>query len=164
MAERGRLAHVFAHLSARPQNVPGNEWVLAANSIMPPEIDGNHLRLGLQRFQGPRAHQLLECFHAILRRVTAAWLARANRKCCWRKGQRWRPEIERSTIAVFEKVSPSVVQVVGRQSNALSNEEAEGGGVQSGTGFIWDEAGDSVRFRRKCAHQPHSAPRKSEFS
>jgi hypothetical protein len=45
MAERGRLAHVFAHLSVRPQNVPGNEWVLAANSIMPPEIDGNHLRL-----------------------------------------------------------------------------------------------------------------------
>jgi S1-C subfamily serine protease len=53
-------------------------------------------------------------------------------------------EIERSTIAVFEKVSPSVVQVVARQSNALSSEEAEGGGVQSGTGFVWDEAGDIV--------------------
>jgi 2-alkenal reductase len=53
-------------------------------------------------------------------------------------------EIERSTIAVFEKVSPSVVQVVGRQAGAaLSGEEAEGG-VQSGTGFVWDEAGDIV--------------------
>jgi hypothetical protein len=44
-------------------------------------------------------------------------------------------DIERSTIALFDKVSPSVVQVVGRQSGrALSTEEAEGG-VQSGTGF-----------------------------
>jgi S1-C subfamily serine protease len=53
-------------------------------------------------------------------------------------------EIERSTIAVFEKVSPSVVQVVGRQTgSALSSEDAEGG-VQSGTGFVWDQAGNIV--------------------
>src|SRR5580692_4994108 len=57
---------------------------------------------------------------------------------------RRRGKVERSTIAVFEKVSPSVVQVVGRQSNALSSEEAEGGGVQSGTGFVWDQAGNIV--------------------
>jgi S1-C subfamily serine protease len=54
-------------------------------------------------------------------------------------------DAERSTIALFERVSPSVVQVVGRQSgSATSTEEAEGAGVQSGTGFIWDEAGDIV--------------------
>jgi S1-C subfamily serine protease len=54
-------------------------------------------------------------------------------------------DIELSTIALFERVSPSVVQVVGRQSGAaMSTQEAEGVGVQSGTGFIWDEAGDIV--------------------
>src|SRR5260221_5048613 len=54
-------------------------------------------------------------------------------------------DAERSTIALFERVSPSVVQVVGRQSgSATSTEETEGVGVQSGTGFIWDEAGDIV--------------------
>jgi hypothetical protein len=53
-------------------------------------------------------------------------------------------DLERSTIALFDKVSPSVVHVVGRQSGrAFSTEEAEGG-VQSGTGFVWDEAGDIV--------------------
>jgi S1-C subfamily serine protease len=54
-------------------------------------------------------------------------------------------EAERATIALFEQVSPSVLQVVGRQSNAnMLGEDAEGAGVQSGTGFIWDEAGDIV--------------------
>jgi len=43
---------------------------------------------------------------------------------------------ERSTIALFKQVSPSVVQVVG--------DDPEGTGVQSGTGFMWDEAGDIV--------------------
>src|SRR6516165_7259349 len=54
-------------------------------------------------------------------------------------------EAERATIALFDRVSPSVVQVVGRQSgeSAFGN-ETEGTGVQSGTGFIWDGAGNIV--------------------
>ena len=52
-------------------------------------------------------------------------------------------DAERSIIAVFERVSPSVVQVVGRQGGGdLANEESEG--VQSGTGFVWDDAGNIV--------------------
>ena len=52
-------------------------------------------------------------------------------------------EIENSTIALFDRVSPSVVQIVGRQIGGFA-EEAEGGGVQSGTGFVWDRAGNIV--------------------
>jgi S1-C subfamily serine protease len=52
-------------------------------------------------------------------------------------------DAERSIIALFERVSPSVVQVVGRHTEAnLSNEEE--GGLQSGTGFVWDGAGNIV--------------------
>src|SRR3984885_16053735 len=52
-------------------------------------------------------------------------------------------DAERSIIAIFERVSPSVVQVVGRQGGGdLANEESEG--VQSGTGFVWDDAGNIV--------------------
>jgi len=51
---------------------------------------------------------------------------------------------ERTTIEIFDRVSPSVVQVAGRAgSNALLNAEQEGA-VQSGTGFVWDQAGDIV--------------------
>jgi len=54
-------------------------------------------------------------------------------------------EFERLTIDIFERVSPSVVQVVGR---AGGNEFAAGGGeasgAQSGTGFVWDGAGHIV--------------------
>jgi S1-C subfamily serine protease len=40
-------------------------------------------------------------------------------------------------------VSPSVVQVVGRKDGGdLAGEESEG--VQSGTGFVWDDAGNIV--------------------
>jgi S1-C subfamily serine protease len=52
-------------------------------------------------------------------------------------------DLEKSIIAVFERVSPSVVQVVGRQSNGNMFEE-DNSGVQSGTGFVWDGAGDIV--------------------
>jgi 2-alkenal reductase len=56
-------------------------------------------------------------------------------------------DFERTTIDIFERVSPSVVQVVGRAGNAgaLGAEESGGqGGGQSGTGFIWDQAGHIV--------------------
>src|ERR1700719_3979362 len=52
-------------------------------------------------------------------------------------------DAERSIIAIFERVSPSVVQVVGRKGGGdLASEESEG--VQSGTGFVWDDAGNIV--------------------
>ena len=52
-------------------------------------------------------------------------------------------DTEKSTIELFQRVSPSVVQVVGRVSNAgMFSENSEGG--QSGTGFIWDQAGHIV--------------------
>jgi 2-alkenal reductase len=52
-------------------------------------------------------------------------------------------EAEQSITALFEQVSPSVVQVVGRQGGRNVFDE-EGAGVQSGTGFVWDRAGDIV--------------------
>src|SRR5260370_9476076 len=50
-------------------------------------------------------------------------------------------DLERSTIALFERVSPSVVQVVGRTA-ALEAPPSEGEGwpAQTGTGFAWDKA------------------------
>jgi S1-C subfamily serine protease len=52
-------------------------------------------------------------------------------------------DAEQSITALFERVSPSVVQVVGRQGgrNVFDDESA---GVQSGTGFVWDGAGNIV--------------------
>jgi S1-C subfamily serine protease len=52
-------------------------------------------------------------------------------------------DTEQTIITVFEQVSPSVVQVVGRQSGRNIFDE-EGEGVQSGTGFVWDGAGNIV--------------------
>src|SRR5689334_10972879 len=60
-------------------------------------------------------------------------------------------DAERSNIELFERVSPSVVQVVARaaSSNPLADEEGgeaggESGGAASGTGFIWDNDGHVV--------------------
>jgi S1-C subfamily serine protease len=51
-------------------------------------------------------------------------------------------ETERATIGLFERVSPSVVQVVAASSGSV---DVEGeGGEQSGTGFVWDGAGHVV--------------------
>jgi len=53
-------------------------------------------------------------------------------------------EAERATIGLFERVSPSVVQVVGAATGSEpAYVESEGGG-QSGTGFVWDGAGHVV--------------------
>jgi S1-C subfamily serine protease len=52
---------------------------------------------------------------------------------------------EQSAIEIFERVSPSVVQVAGRSDTGdLSTTEAEEPGVKTGTGFLWDPAGDVV--------------------
>jgi S1-C subfamily serine protease len=54
-------------------------------------------------------------------------------------------DYERTTIAIFDRVSPSVVQVAGA---AASAEESVSGdeetAVQSGTRFVWDAAGHIV--------------------
>src|SRR4030095_2751719 len=52
-------------------------------------------------------------------------------------------DFERTAIELFERVSPSVVQIVGRGAEvpATRGEEAQ---VQSGTGFVWDQAGHVV--------------------
>jgi S1-C subfamily serine protease len=53
-------------------------------------------------------------------------------------------ELEKANIALFQRASPSVVQVVGRVGNSnLLSQDSEGG-VQSGTGFVWDGAGNIV--------------------
>jgi len=54
-------------------------------------------------------------------------------------------DVERSTVELFERVSPSVVQVVARAGTLeTSQAEGESGGAQSGTGFVWDAAGHIV--------------------
>jgi S1-C subfamily serine protease len=45
---------------------------------------------------------------------------------------------ERTAVEIFERASPSVVQVAVRTGGAGLDEE--GGGIQSGTGFIWDSS------------------------
>ena len=54
-------------------------------------------------------------------------------------------QAERTTIEIFEQVAPSVVQVVARSEGApaLIPEQPESD-LQTGTGFVWDEAGHVV--------------------
>src|SRR5260370_29616759 len=52
-------------------------------------------------------------------------------------------DAEQSITVLFERVSPSVVQVVGRQGGRNVFDE-DSAGVQSGTGFVWDGAGNIV--------------------
>src|ERR1700745_518535 len=54
-------------------------------------------------------------------------------------------EIERTSIEIFEHAAPSAGQVVGRAAGiaALPSED-ENVPAQSGTGFVWDAAGDIV--------------------
>src|SRR5215218_9649367 len=52
-------------------------------------------------------------------------------------------EAERATISLFERASPSVVQVVGAAAPAVgagATDEGEAGREQSGTGVVWDGA------------------------
>ena len=54
-------------------------------------------------------------------------------------------EVERRTIEIFERASPSVVLIVGRKgpSDVISIDE-DGVGVQTGTGFVWGTSGHVV--------------------
>ena len=52
---------------------------------------------------------------------------------------------EKTTIEIFNRAAPSVVQVAGQASGSdLSAAEGDEQGVQAGTGFIWDGAGHVV--------------------
>ena len=90
-------------------------------------------------------------------------------------------DIERTSIELFERASPSVVQVVGARAGALDAAQSEGdnGGAQSGTGFVWDGAGHIVTNNHVveapraswCASHPaqtcrapSSAPRRTTIS
>ncbi len=54
-------------------------------------------------------------------------------------------EIERSTIRVFETVSPSVVQIIGEARNTDDTSKVDSEvGIKSGTGFVWDADGNIV--------------------
>ena len=65
-------------------------------------------------------------------------------------------QLERTTIELFERVAPSVVQVV-----SLGGDRGEPTPVGSGTGFVWDRAGHIVtnnhviegRAASRCASQ-----------
>ena len=48
-------------------------------------------------------------------------------------------DVERSTIALFSRVSPSVLQIVARTASSDRT-----GSAQTGTGFVWDSAGHVV--------------------
>jgi 2-alkenal reductase len=54
-------------------------------------------------------------------------------------------DFEKTTIELFERVSPSVVHVVGRGGTSeFLQPEGQGGPIQSGTGFLWDPAGHVI--------------------
>jgi 2-alkenal reductase len=53
-------------------------------------------------------------------------------------------EGERATIAMFDAIAPSVVQVVVRSASLSLFAEDEERRVSSGTGFIWDDVGHVV--------------------
>jgi S1-C subfamily serine protease len=54
-------------------------------------------------------------------------------------------EAERTSIAIFKAVSPSVVQVVGRTGEQQTDQEGDQvEGVKTGAGIVWDRAGHIV--------------------
>jgi len=53
-------------------------------------------------------------------------------------------EAERANIELFERVSPSVVQVAARTAAGNPLDEDEDAGAASGTGFVWDNNGHVV--------------------
>jgi 2-alkenal reductase len=54
-------------------------------------------------------------------------------------------DFEQTAVALFERVSPSVVQVVVRGGGPFTENDGEPGqGGGAGTGFVWDDAGNIV--------------------
>jgi 2-alkenal reductase len=53
-------------------------------------------------------------------------------------------DVERATIEIFQRVAPSVVHIAGRADQNILSSGLDTAQVQTGTGFIWDEAGHIV--------------------
>ncbi len=54
-------------------------------------------------------------------------------------------DFEQTTVSLFERVSPSVVQIVVHSNGVVSeSEDMEHGQEGTGTGFVWDNAGNIV--------------------
>ncbi len=53
--------------------------------------------------------------------------------------------VERRTVEIFERASPSIVQIVGRKGAAdMISTDDKTTGTQTGTGFVWDDLGHVV--------------------
>jgi len=53
-------------------------------------------------------------------------------------------DVERTTIEIFQRVAPSVVHIAGRAEESIQSSPLDSGQVQTGTGFLWDDAGHIV--------------------
>jgi 2-alkenal reductase len=53
-------------------------------------------------------------------------------------------DLERATIEIFQRVSPSVVHVAGRPDDGALTSNLASAPVRTGTGFVWDAAGHIV--------------------
>jgi len=53
-------------------------------------------------------------------------------------------DVERATIEIFQRVAPSVVHISGRADENVLSSGLDTAQVQTGTGFVWDEAGHIV--------------------
>jgi 2-alkenal reductase len=53
-------------------------------------------------------------------------------------------DTEKATIQIFERVAPSVVQVVSVPAEGAQTARSGGDGVNSGSGFVWDAVGHVV--------------------
>jgi 2-alkenal reductase len=51
---------------------------------------------------------------------------------------------ERATIEIFQRVAPSVVHIAGRSEESVLSNGSETARIQTGTGFLWDQAGHIV--------------------
>jgi 2-alkenal reductase len=53
-------------------------------------------------------------------------------------------DVERATIEIFQRVAPSVVHIAGRAEENILSSSLDTAQVQTGTGFMWDDAGHIV--------------------
>src|SRR5262249_49278987 len=102
-----------------------------------------HLLCGeVGRCAGPNAGFVMKnCTLAVVLALAAAFSSGASAQ----NAQSRFLEVENRTIEIFERAAPSVVQIVGRKgpTDVMSTEE-KNATTQTGTGFVWDAAGNVV--------------------
>src|SRR5438128_808527 len=127
----------------------------AAGSEQPPTVDGWLAGQATPRLrtvtETAMANRILGVIVALILGGSAVYLARPYIDYQLYAATDSRPieargdlaDFERTAIELFERVSPSVVQIVGRGAEVPTTrgEEAQ---VQTGTGFVWDQAGHVV--------------------